>query len=83
MAVQTWAGQLKLTTAEFTVRPSLTLLTDSFLQTPITGETPDLVVYHFQIVLVVGRRELFGGDGHTDGIGNTLTERTGGHFDAW
>ena len=51
----------------------LTFLPDPFLQTPITRETPDLVIDDLQIILVIRRRELFRSDGHSYGIGDPLT----------
>lgn len=59
----------------------LTLLPDTFLQTSITRETPNLVVNDLQVLLVVGRSELFRSDGHPYGVGDSLTERSGRYFD--
>lgn len=61
----------------------LTFLANTLLQTTVTGETPDLVLDDRKSVLVVSCSHVLIGDGESDGVGNTLTEKTGGQFDTW
>lgn len=61
----------------------LTFLADTFLQTAITSETPDLVLDDRKSVPIVSGSHVLVGHGESDGVGNTLTEKTGGQFDTW
>lgn len=62
-------------------RRGRTFLSHTFLQTPVTRKTPDLVIHHLELVPVIRRGQLLGRDGHTDGVSDALTEGAGGNLD--
>ncbi|KAI6777143.1 hypothetical protein HG530_001088 [Fusarium avenaceum] len=59
------------------------LESDTFLQTGVTNHAVSHVVDEVEVGLVVSSRKVLGSHGETDSIGNTLTQRTGRHLNAF
>jgi hypothetical protein len=62
---------------------SLTFHTDTLLDTTITSHSPDFAIDNGETILVVLSSKLFTSYSQSDGIGDTLTKRTGGDFNTW
>lgn len=57
------------------------LASHTFLKTSITTEDISKVLHDLEPVLVKGGTDMSFGDSETNGVGETLTQRTSGDFD--